>query len=159
VTLENFYSRQTCLNGHVITSYVHSEWTNLQPFCSKCGAKTIIECPHCQAEQRGFNENVMRPDRAEPDSFCYNCGQPYPWTQSRLDAASLLIEENETLSPAEKLQLNSSLLDITSDTPKTEVAITRIKRLLPKAGTALAGTVRRLFVDIVSETVRKAIWE
>jgi hypothetical protein len=37
---------QICENGHVISSYHLSYPESSQKYCDKCGAPTIIGCPH-----------------------------------------------------------------------------------------------------------------
>lgn len=93
---------QVCLNGHPVTGDVHSGLA--QPFCSECGAKTITNCQCCGAAIHGkYHEpGIVLFGSFEPDSYCYNCGQPYPWTEAALRNTALLIQEEEDFSDAFK---------------------------------------------------------
>ena len=48
--------------------------------------------------------------------------------------------------------------DLLHDSPMTQVAASRFKRLLSKAGHGAAESFRELLVDVVSEAAKKAIW-
>jgi len=89
--------------------------------------------------------------------FCYQCGQPYPWTQERLQAAGQLAEELEGLSEQERDVLKKSLNELVQDTPATEVAALRVKKVLRKAGEAGAEIFKKILVDVLSETAKKAL--
>jgi hypothetical protein len=65
-------------------------------------------------------------------SYCHFCGTPYPWTVLKLEAAKEMAEELDELSPEEKEKLKDSLDDLTVNTPKTNLAVTRTKKLLGK---------------------------
>lgn len=62
------------------------------------------------------------------------CGLAYPWMDKRLHAAKELTEELDELSDEEKDKLKASLDDLVRDTPQTEVAATRSKKILHKVG-------------------------
>lgn len=96
------------------------------------------------------------PDR--PPAFCHNCGKPFPWTEGKLKAAQEYTDEIEGLSDSEKQMLKSSLNDLVSETPRTELAATRFKRLVGKAGRTAADGLRSILIDVASEAARKAIW-
>ena len=155
--MSNFYNAQICLNGHVISYY--SE--DIEKFCSQCGAKTITSCPNCGTNIRGMKDYDIPTIGAvyTLPSYCPECGSPYPWTQSKLDAMKELIDFDENLSPDEKDYMNSNLKDLTVDTPKTKVVATKFKSYLRKAGTAVASSIREILVDIASEAAKKIIFQ
>lgn len=152
---------QICINGHVINSMSQSYPVHNQKFCDKCGERTISECPKCKTPIRGYYLAtaivVIGSDYSRP-SFCHNCGQPYPWTEKKLQAAQELAQELHKLSEEEKDLLKKSLDDIIRDTSQTPVAVARFKRLVAKAGVEAAQAFKDILVDIVSETVKKGIW-
>jgi hypothetical protein len=92
-----------------------------------------------------------------PDAYCWNCGRPYPWTSARLEAAAELAQEDESLTDADKQQLVSTFVDITSENPRTTVAATRFKRIIRKAGKAVGEAVQKTIVEVASETAKKII--
>ena len=58
----------------------------------------------------------------------------FPWTSARLAAAKESAGEVEGLSEDERETLKNSLDDLTADSPKTEVAASRVKALIAKSG-------------------------
>ncbi|WP_373485710.1 DUF2321 domain-containing protein [Acetobacterium malicum] len=154
-----YQNAQICLNGHCITSDC-SLINLMQKYCDKCGAVTIEKCPSCQAKIHGDYEV---PDvlcfSAEytPPSYCHECGNPYPWTQSAIESISLLIEEEEDFSQDQKNKLVESLPDLVSETPKTNVAIVRMKKALLSAGQFTAEGIRQFTIDFGCELVKKSV--
>lgn len=151
---------QICLNGHVINEATKKFPQFNKDFCDKCGAKTITQCPHCSTNIRGkyHVEGVFAPSRFRAPAFCPDCGVPYPWTESKLQAAKELAEELEGLTEEELRILAQSIDDLVKDTPKTELAATRTKKLIAKAGKEAAGTLRDILVDIASATAKKLLF-
>jgi hypothetical protein len=94
----------------------------------------------------------------EPPAFCGECGKPFPWTERRLEAARELALEADHLSDEERKQLAESLPDLARDTPRTQVAATRFRRLAAKAGAETANALRAVLIDVMSEAAKKAIW-
>jgi hypothetical protein len=150
--------QRICLNGHIISNYVTDR--SVEPYCEKCGAKTIAACPLCQGPLKGGHVTGGGPKLNIPAAYCLHCGKPYPWTDARSKAMEELARES-TLSTEDRATLSEILPVLTahSDTPRTELAVFKMKKLLNKGGPAFAASMRRLFVDIVSETVKKALLE
>jgi len=148
---------QICTNGHVINSCFLTTPHINREFCSRCGAPTITQCQYCSAIIRGsYHTRISTSDFARP-SFCSDCGKPYPWTEAKIQAAHTLAEEMENLSDKEREVLSRSIDDLIVDSPRTELAATRFKRLLIKVGEPTAHVLRELVVDIASSTAVKLI--
>ncbi len=79
------------------------------------------------------------------DAFCYNCGKPYPWTESAFEKAEMIINELDSLSDTEKEKLCKSLKDLYNETPKTDYAILLVK----KAMTSCKGILKESFMDML----------
>src|SRR5277367_4898228 len=62
-----------------------------QPFCTKCGAKTLSCCTHCNTAIRYRHVG----DRA---AYCSGCGKPFPWIEVARAAAIELADELEELN-------------------------------------------------------------
>jgi hypothetical protein len=156
---EFYDTAQVCLNGHPTNSSADTYPQFNQKFCDRCGAPTITACERCNVPIRGRYNSLGSLDLTPyvPPSFCHNCGKPYPWTEAKLNAARELADELDQLTVSEKETLKS-LGDIIRDTTRTQVAATRFKKLMVKAGAQAAGVFRDLIVDIASETAKKAIW-
>jgi hypothetical protein len=151
---------QICLNGHVITASSIADPEYKMKFCEKCGAQTIDSCQNCRTPIRGdyHVRHVIAPSYYSAPSFCHNCGKPYPWTDSKIRAAQELSDELDKLTDKEKDILKKSLDDIIRDTPQTQIASVRFKKLVTKAGPEAATALKQILVDIASEAAKKAIW-
>jgi len=151
---------QICLNGHVITSALRRSPELAQRYCDKCGAETISACQECDTNIRGyyFMPGVISVFSYEKPAFCFNCGAPFPWTSSALAVARELVLEESELTQDEREALANTLPDLVAETPRTQVAIIRFKKLMAKVSSATAGAMRDILVDIVSEAVKKALF-
>jgi hypothetical protein len=157
---EGYDVAQVCLNGHSITGSAQASPQFMKNYCPKCGSATIISCPACDAPIHGIYQGgyVSFTPPYVPPAFCHECGAAYPWTESRLEAAKELAREDEELTDEEREQLARSLDDIIADTPRTQAAASRFKRLAAKAGKGTAEGLREIVVQIASEAARKAIF-
>jgi hypothetical protein len=119
----------------------------------------LTTCQGCNAKIKGYHHipGVVYAGPDEPSKFCDNCGEPYPWTSAKLQAAIALAGELETLSPEERETLQKSLPDILRDTPQTTVAATRFKKLAAKARDKSTALIWDLIKDIASEAAKKII--
>jgi hypothetical protein len=128
-------------------------------FCEDCGEPTITACPSCKHEIRGaYWGGGVSFATYVPPAFCGDCGNRFPWTTRRLEAAHEIALEAEHLSGDERKQLAESMDELVRDTPRTQVAASRVKRLAAKAGAGTANALRDILVDVASETAKKAIW-
>ena len=153
-----YLTGQVCLNGHPITDDVSSGLS--QSFCSECGAKTITHCPNCKSPIHGKYEVPSVFDISftyRPDAYCYNCGNPYPWTEAAIKNTILLIQEDEELSDSSKDSLVSSLPDVITETPGTNLAVVRMKKALKTAGKFTADALRQFAIDFGCELARKSL--
>ena len=151
---------QICMNGHCITDSVDANPERGQQFCDKCGSATITTCPSCGANIRGDYHVpgvLVAGFRYKVPAYCYSCGKPYPWTQSAIESAVELIQEEEDLDATQKEKLVSSLPDIVSETPKTQVAVVRFKKALLSAGRFTADALRQFAIDFGCEMAKKQL--
>ena len=91
-------------------------------------------------------------------AFCHSCGEPFPWTRSRIEAAKELIDGVGSLDQAEKQKLADSLTDLVADTPRTAVAAGRFRQFLTKVGPVAAKAFQDILISIMTEAARKQIW-
>lgn len=150
---------QVCLNGHVRSRNIREYQSWGETYCSECGAQTIQECPACHKPLRGANLDVLRLITSDEKfaAYCHECGAAFPWTTSRVEAATELLRESE-LSQSDQIQLVAVLPDLLTDTPRTQVAIARYQRIIKNAGKAIQSGMRDILIDIASEAVKKTIW-
>jgi len=151
---------QICINGHIINDLAKEIPSHNKEFCEKCGKETITKCPSCTAEIQGRYNNGRQFCRPLdiPPAFCPSCGKPYPWTEAKMKAFREMVDELDEISPEEREKLKFSLNDIVSETPKTEVAGLKFKKILKKLGKDSYEGVRRILVDIAGETIKKNLF-
>ncbi len=151
---------QICLNGHVITNMANGHPEHKKDFCIKCGEKTIVSCQNCNTSIKGYYsfENVIGLFDYDKPKYCEKCGQPFPWTARQIDAAKDLIDLTDNLNSEEKADLKSSIDNLVKDGPKTIVAQAKYKKYIVNAGGEIAKAIKDILVNIVSESVKKAVW-
>jgi hypothetical protein len=157
--LEGFDKAQVCRRGHRGTAYALSQPITVKKFCPDCGSAMVDACEHCAAPLRGYRHipGVFHTHEPVVPAFCYECGKPYPWTAERLEAAREFALELEGLSKDERELLSKSLDDIVSDTARSPLAITRMKKLVGKVAKPVGEAFYKLVIDIASETAKKSL--
>lgn len=93
-----------------------------------------------------------------PPKYCHGCGKPHPWTEATLEAARDLADELDDLTPEEREAIKGSLDDLVTDTPRTALAATRFKKLVSKAGPAVADGFKEMLIEIVTESAKRLLW-
>ena len=159
--MDTYRVAQVCLNGHVVTALADVQPEHQEAFCSKCGEVTITNCPNCSVFIRGRYQSeygIWTFGKYQPPAFCHNCGEPFPWTERKIASAVELVEVGANLSPEEMQQFRSDLTELTKDSPKTQVASLRFKKVMGKVGKSIASGVRDIVVDVLTESAKKAIW-
>jgi hypothetical protein len=152
-----YRTAQICLNGHTITTDVSN--ASASRHCSLCGSSTITACSSCRSNIRGYYyiPGVIYADNYSPPSFCHDCGSAYPWTEAKLQAARDLADELEGLDETEQDKIKRALDDIVRDTPRTELAVTRLKKLLFKARGLAVPAFRDISVNLATEAAKKLL--
>lgn len=151
---------QICLNGHVITDSADTSPNRQQNCCSQCGAKTIMNCTACNAEIRGryyIPNSVYAKNSYKTPLYCHNCGEPYPWTKSAIESVQEMIWEDEELFDDEKERLCKSLPDIIAETPKTTLAVSRVKKAALRCASFLKDALMQFAVDFGCELAKKQL--
>ena len=145
-----------CKNGHVLIS---KAWISKKEFCEKCGAEMLDRCPNCNTPIRewDFGGLAFGKPKYERAAYCRNCGKPYPWTQAAIEAATELINEEDQLDSAQQTTLIASLPDIVSETPKTQIAIARVKKPLLSVGKFTADALRQFVIDFGCELAKSQL--
>ena len=148
-----------CLDGHVITRDIDTNATfRAMTHCPKCGLGLITACISCGEPIHGYEVNnngiTFYGSKSTPaDAFCYHCGNPYPWTESKFENAELIINELDCISDTDKEKLRLSLKDLYSETPKTSYAILLVK----KAMTSCKGILKDSFMVMLTEICCAAV--
>lgn len=155
-----YTTAQICLNGHYMTRKYEKGAERRKEYCPRCGAPTITHCPQCDTSIQGLfveGPNISG-GGSPPPAYCYNCGHPFPWLESRLQAIRELTLEAEKISQEEKDRLIESLPDLVNETPRTPLAISRWKTGLGKLGGYTVQAIRDILVDVASEAIKKSLF-
>jgi hypothetical protein len=155
-----YMTAEVCLSGHVITSAIERAPEMTSKFCATCGAGTIHACPSCGTAIRGDYEVpgvVAIGFTYRPPNHCHNCGAAFPWTTAKIEAAQEHAAEIEGLDAAEKEQLQGAIADLAAGGARTELAASRFKRLMKKAGQTVGSGLYKVVVDVATEAAKKAI--
>ena len=168
--MTTFKTARICLNGHLIGSDedvivpgrpgldLH---TKGDQFCTRCGNETFTKCPSCNEKIEGEPAaRWMAADAVLPysiPSFCPKCGDPYPWTLRKLEAARELIELEQNLTEEQKTALKVDVDDIARDSPRAQGAAMRAKVILLKVGGGVGSALRDIVVDVASDVVKQIL--
>ncbi len=91
-------------------------------------------------------------------SYCANCGKPYPWTAKAIQAALELAEEIEGLTDNDREILKQNAPNLFKDSPQTEVAATRFRKVLDKSAKVVGEAFRAVLVNVITEAAKKAVF-
>jgi hypothetical protein len=154
-----YRTAQVCLSGHVITGAVEDEWEATANFCPQCGAETICACPKCNVPLRGDHviEGMISHIAESPPNHCHNCGATFPWKTAKLEAAKEHAAEIEELDESEKAQLQGAIDDLAAGGARTDLAASRLKRLMKKVGPKVGSGLYKIVLDVATEATKKAI--
>ena len=148
----DFYPAYICENGHTISTSADSCYDK---HCFKCGAQVITSCPNCRSRIHGHDRGVS--GYYEVPAYCRGCGKPYPWTERAIQATIELLAEDDNITADECNRLIEVLPDTISETPRTQLAIVRIKKALKYLGEFAADGIRQFIIDFGCELVKKQL--
>ncbi len=143
-----------CRNGHTVCEAIKTFPNRASDYCSICGESAITSCSSCGRLIDGYafvHMEHISPEQHRngmkwvPPKNCVGCGIPFPWTQSAIDCVSEILDELVDLGHIHRQRLKSSILDLVAETPKTQLALMRLKNLLtqltPEQGMPLRDAV------------------
>ena len=152
-----------CLDGHVVTRDISSNSSfRTMSHCPRCGLKLTNVCLSCGEPLHGNEVNdkgqmFVGSKSAPPEAFCYHCGKPYPWTESRFENAELIINELDCLSDVDKEKLCRSLKDLYSETPQTAYAVLLVKKAMLACKGVLKDSFMKMLVDFCCAAVKSQL--
>lgn len=152
-----YHNATICLNGHEISGYD----ANAQPHCEKCGAETVSYCKYCTQPIRGKYEVdgvVAFGFKYNKPFYCWNCGKPYPWTEKILENAVEIISLDEDLGEKERELIKTAIPNLIIESPDTPVAVAKYNKGISEAADFVKKSLRQLLIDVVSETIKKALF-
>ena len=150
---------QICSNGHVANSSSRELPQHNQKHCAQCGALTITTCPSCETPIRGYlwNTGVFPGPTYKAPACCHECGMPYPWTQSKLQAATKSLQ---LLKPG---MINGeatadALQDVVLNRPNASASAVLLRSVLEGADPMLIDILKKTVEDIVPRELQQAMW-
>lgn len=84
-------------------------------------------------------------------------GSPYPWTSAALQNAKAIIEEDSELNDELKFSMSDSLPDILAETPGTNLAVVRLKKVFRQAGKLTCDALRQFVIDFGCELAKRSL--
>ena len=91
----------------------------------------------------------------EAPNYCHGCGAAYRWRQTAIaNAIEVLQMDLEGQDAADAADLVRA---VAVETPRTEIAALKLKRLLPKLGKATYDVAIKVISDVASETAKKTL--
>ncbi len=155
---------QICLKGHVIHKNILSIKEIKDKYCERCGSVLIHECQSCHMPIRG--EEKISPwvgglsnRYYHIPAYCYNCGNPYPWTRDIIDNTNAFIDENmPELSQEERSDLKARIPDITFESSKLPLSASRIAKYLAKVSSLAKEGFKNNIFGITLELAKRYIW-
>jgi hypothetical protein len=158
--MEGYDIAQICLNGHIIASTAGSSPQFRKKRCDICGEETIMKCPNCNDNIKGyyhvpgFLDTRMHYDLPR---FCENCGKPYPWINTKLKAVEELVELMDSLKAEEKQDLIDSINELVRETSKVPVAKVKLKRYLKIVDSDISDGLTEILRETLKEKVFNSI--
>lgn len=146
-----------CLNGHMVTDDATSE--DASPRCADCGETTTSDCPACKSQIRGqfHYDHGMTQRGRRVKSYCYNCGEAYPWTARKTDGVMELANAIEDLTDNEKDNLRDLLPNLIEETPRTPAAGFKVLAIIQRAGPAAKALLQDAIVSVAVDAGKKAM--
>jgi hypothetical protein len=150
---------QICLNGHLVLGSIQEFPQFRKPFCEDCGSPTIEQCQTCSWPIAGIGPNAWMGGGGpyRPPRYCGECGKPFPWTETALNAAKEFTDELDQLTAEEKATLKTTVDDLTTDTARTPLAASRFKRFMAKVGPHAGAVLQKIVETIATEAAKKSI--
>jgi hypothetical protein len=128
-------------------------------FCEDCGAPTVDQCQKCAWPIAGVGPDAWTAGTGpyRPPRYCGECGSPFPWTETALAAAREYTDDLDQLSNDEKASLKETFGDLTVDTVRTPLAVSRFKKFVTKVGPVAGDVLRKIVETIATEAAKKSI--
>jgi hypothetical protein len=160
---ENYFfdNALICESGHLITHSKKQSPIDIVDFCEKCSSKVLDKCQKCNTEikgqkyKSGYPHNTYAASFSIP-SFCYKCGNQFPWTENKINAA-MEIAKQYTNDENEIETIRKDLNNIVKDNSFAEISIRKLKSFMPKIANGAGELFKKLVIEISSETIKKMV--
>ena len=154
---KGYDAMQVCLNGHQITDSANAMPQFRKAFCAECGAKTITACPECHATIQGhyYSPGVLSIRETPVPNNCQDCGTAFPWRQDAIASAIEILQMQLEEEEQDAAEVAALIPAIAVETPKTQLAALKLKRLLSKLAKPAYDISIKVASDLASETAKK----
>ena len=144
-----------CQKGHLVNESAEFDLDANRKFCTSCGSETTLCCSGCGAKITSADANPYR--QVVIPAYCCECGKPFSWTETAIQAAFEFTDELDALDSQEKSGLKAAVPDLVSDTARTPLAISRVQKLFAKIGKPAAQTLLQILVSVLTEEAKKQL--
>lgn len=93
-----------CANGHTINEYSVQRPDRTRPFCARCGARAITECPACNRRIEAKAGEAF-----DPPANCAYCGAAMPWSKASAKTAAVEIPAVSDVATEQRTRVRPSL--------------------------------------------------
>jgi hypothetical protein len=93
-----------------------------------------------------------------PPAYCRQCGQAFPWTEAKTQAATELLVEELNCSAEQAAEVKRDILDAVQQTPRAEVAASRLKKAFAALSSGAGKIMQSTLGGILSEAIKRQIW-
>ena len=146
---------QVCQKGHLVNESAEFDLDANRKFCTSCGSETTLCCSGCGGNRTSADANPYR--QVVIPAYCCECGKPFSWTETAIQAAFEFTDELDALDSQEKSGLKAAVPDLVSDTARTPLAISRVQKLFAKIGKPAAQTLLQILVSVLTEEAKKQL--
>lgn len=149
-----------CENGHLITSSLSIDSRQNQKFCDTCGSSCVTSCKNCNEPIKGsLNQaNVVYLDYIYPiPNYCNFCGEKFPWLKKKIEAIEKLIELAPEIDIKDRKMVLEYLPDLSINTPRTELAIITIKKILNKSKKYGKIILEKIITEVAADSIKELI--
>lgn len=87
-------------------------------------------------------------------NYCTECGELFPWTTTALETLREYTDDLDYLSREDKATLKATYSELTRDTPKTPVAMSKFKSIYIKLAPQAAAAIRSTLSTVMTEGVK-----
>lgn len=150
---------QICRNGHLVLGSLQRSPQFRKSFCEDCGAPTIEQCQTCSWPIAGIGPNAWMGGGGpyKPPRYCGECGKPFPWTETALEAAREYADDLDQLSLEEKATLKATFDDLAIDSARTPLAANHFKKFMAKIGPVAGGVLQKIIETVATEAAKKSM--
>jgi hypothetical protein len=90
--------------------------------------------------------------------YCYAYGNPFSWTQRKIEAAEMFAKELNNLTDDEKQSLKTLIGQLIKGDSLAEPAKHKFKNIMLKLSSESSEIMRSILVNVFSEAIRKSLY-